>query len=121
MPVPYFHSALTTDVVESYKLVVDKGFQRSNINAADGGRRLFLHQCDDGEEGCLRLSRGCGGRQQHVGTGVENGIPCCSLYGAELLPPFLIDVPLDSGGVPGEDVHECIDWNLMFSNGYKSL
>ena len=104
MPVPHGYAALGADVVETHKLVVDEGFQRGDVQAADGAGRVFLHQRDDGEEGGLGLAGSRGGGEQHMTVGMENGVGGGGLDGAQLRPAALVHILLDGGGESVEDV-----------------
>ena len=105
VPVPDLHATFAADVVEPHKLVVDEGFQRCDIQTADGSRWLLLQQRDDREESRLGLARRRGGREQDIGLGVEDGIARRSLDGAERLPALFIDIVLDGRRISCEDVH----------------
>ena len=61
VPVPNLYATLTTDVVESHKLVVDERLQRCDVQTTNESRRLLLQERDDREESRLGLTRSRGG------------------------------------------------------------
>ena len=105
VPMPDRDVAFGTDVVEAQELVVDEGLERRDVKTADGGRRLLLHERDDGEEGCLRLTGGGGSAEQQVGVGAKEHVTGSRLYGAERVPAATVDVVANGWGIASVDVH----------------
>ena len=106
VPVPDGDVRLLAQVVEPGELVVDEGLQRTDVDAAHGGGRVLVEECDDGEERRLGLAGGGGGGEEQIVVRAEDGLRRGHLNGPEALPAVAVDVLLDEGGVVVEDVHE---------------
>ena len=81
MPMPDRDPCLIAQLVQTEELVVDEGFQRTDIETADGGRRPLPEFADDGEKGGFRLAGGGGGGEEEVVIGVEDHVGRGDLHG----------------------------------------
>ena len=105
VPVPDRDASLGAEVVQPEKLVVDKRFQRSDVDSAHRGGRVFVKLSEDGKKRRLGLTGGGGGGEQDVFIRVENGIACCDLDGTQGFPVVLVDKVLDKWGIAFENGH----------------
>ena len=108
MPVPDGDVRLGAQIAQAEELVVDERLQRTDVDAAHGGRRILIEQGDNGEEGRLRLAGGGGGRQQHVVVGMKDGLARGHLDGPQIFPAAAVDILLNKGGVAVEDAHRLL-------------
>ncbi len=91
MPVPDGDIGLFAEVVQAVELVVDKSFERADVERPDRCGRVLPKLGEYGEEGGFGLARGGRGGEQHVLICVEDGICCGDLDRPEVLPAMRVD------------------------------
>ena len=101
VPVPVKHrdAAHVKKLVKPRKLVVDKAFQRSDIQRPEGLRRVIVQPGDYREKGSLCLPGRGGGGQKQVVFRAEKHLRRADLHLAETVPVAGVDVVPDEGGV----------------------
>ena len=105
VPVPDRNVRLGAQLVQPQKLVVDKCFQRTDINAPDGSRGIFGKQGNDGEEGRLRFSGRCRRGEQHVILRIEDRVRCRNLNGTQIFPVVAVNIFLYKRCIPVKSAH----------------
>ena len=74
MPFRDLDITFKTDIVDTHELIIDEGFQRTDVQYPDGSWRIIIDLCYGRQEGSLGLA-GCGGcSQQDVLIRIEDRI-----------------------------------------------
>ena len=97
---------------DAEKLVVDERLQRTDVQCADGNRRVAIQLSDDGEERRFGFAAGGGAADQDMIRPVDDGVDGSGLYFAQRFPLVAIDIFLDEGRelVEGVTAHQI--WKL---------
>ena len=108
VPVPHRNIRLFAEVIEPGKLIIDERFQRSYVQSSDRRRRILGQKRENRKKCRLRLSR-CGrSAEQQIIVGIENGVGCRRLNGAQRLPVIPVYKILNKRCKPCENIHDII-------------
>ena len=105
VPVPNGNLRRPAKIVQPRELVVNERLEWTDVDTADGCRRLLGKQRDDGKERRLGLAGCRGRREQNVLVRLKDRLRRGNLHRAQILPTVRVDVVLDERRVAVERTH----------------
>ena len=105
VPVPNGDVRPVAKLCQALELIVDEGFQRSNVDTADGGRRVLVKERDNRKKRRLGLA-GCGRcRQEHMIVRPKDRLRRRNLDAAQTLPLLPVYIVAHKGCIAVEYAH----------------